>query len=117
MNNNDARQYFQDKGLTYKVLSEYNIDLLKLMIQEEIMKARKDDSDCILIRVNNKTRGKKKVCLVEWIEITVKGTYFESREAVTFNRDGFIGFAGWASDTNVKPFIDAFVRWCDEVVK
>ena len=117
MNNNDARQYFQDKGLTYKVLSEYNIDLLKLLIQEEIMKARKEDMGCILVRVNEKTRGKKQGGLVEWLELTVKGTYFDSREAVTFNRDGFIGFAGWAPNTNVKPFIDAFVRWCDEVAK
>ena len=32
-------------------------------------------------------------------------------EGVSFNRDGFIGFAGWASDENVQPVLRAFKRW------
>lgn len=39
--------------------------------------------------------------------------YFNKREAISFNRDGWIGFAGWASDTNVKPFLQAFYEWID----
>lgn len=43
----------------------------------------------------------------------VDSDYFEKREAVSFNQSGFVGFAGWASDEAVKPFVTAFNRWCN----
>lgn len=116
MNNDEARQYFKDKGLTYDVLSVYNIDLLADMIQAEIMKMRMImRDDCILVRINNPKYTKKqlKEDKFEWFELTVKGEYFDQREAVCFGRDGFIGFAGWACTANTKPFIDGFIKWCD----
>lgn len=39
------------------------------------------------------------------------GDYFTGREAVSLNRDGRIGFAGWADDSNIKPFLSAFEQW------
>lgn len=117
MTSNDARQYFKDKGLTYSDLTVYAIDLLASMLQLEIMKMRLEQPDCILTRMNIPKFSKKKNDngSFEWIELTVRGTYFDKREAVTFNRDGFIGFAGWASTINTKPFIDGFIKWCDEM--
>lgn len=41
----------------------------------------------------------------------VSGYYFSGREAISFNEDGFIGFAGWANGTNIKPFLRAFYKW------
>ena len=46
-----------------------------------------------------------------WVEITVDGSYFKNREGITFNSDGFVGFAGWACDTNAEPFANAFIDW------
>lgn len=43
--------------------------------------------------------------------LRVSGFYFSDREAISFNKDGFIGFAGWADDVNVQPFLRAFMRW------
>ena len=43
----------------------------------------------------------------------VNSYYFTQREAISFNKDGFIGFAGWAGDSNVKPICEAFLEWCD----
>lgn len=43
------------------------------------------------------------------------GPYFTGREAVSFNSDGSIGIAGWASDNNVQPFLRGFMRWLDEI--
>lgn len=43
--------------------------------------------------------------------MTCKSNYFEKREAVSFNSDGFIGFAGWASSANVEPIFQAFDTW------
>jgi hypothetical protein len=36
---------------------------------------------------------------------------WELREAISFNHDGFIGIAGWASDDNVAPLLAALSEW------
>lgn len=43
--------------------------------------------------------------------LRVDGRYWQGREAVSFNGDGFIGIAGWADDNNVQPFLRGFMRW------
>ncbi len=45
--------------------------------------------------------------------ICMKTEQWDSREAVSFNRDGFIGIAGWADDGNVKPLLNALVEWAN----
>lgn len=51
---------------------------------------------------------------IESAFLRVTGFYFSGREAISFNADGFIGFAGWADDTNVQPFLRGFMRWLKE---
>ena len=51
---------------------------------------------------------------IESAFIRCNGTYFKDREAISFNGDGFIGFAGWADSKNVQPFYKAFQRWMNE---
>jgi len=111
MTNDEARQYFQDKGLNYEVLNSQSIKLLTKLLREELSKFKTIQKDCILESINYYRYSPKhrNVCL------TVKGTYFDNREAITFNSDGFIGFAGWACSGNTKPFIDGFIKWCDQV--
>ena len=46
-----------------------------------------------------------------YAELRCKAFYFESREAVTFNSDGFIGFAGWADEKSVQPVLAGFKEW------
>lgn len=46
--------------------------------------------------------------------LRVDGRYWQGREAVSFNGDGFIGIAGWADDNNVQPFLRGFMRWLKE---
>jgi hypothetical protein len=41
--------------------------------------------------------------------------HYDDREAVTFNRDGFIGFAGWADNESVQPVLAGFAEWIKEV--
>lgn len=45
----------------------------------------------------------------------VSSHYFERRECISFNADGWIGFAGWADqgNTNPNPILRAFIEWCD----
>lgn len=46
-----------------------------------------------------------------YAELRCQSHYFDDREAVTFGKDGFIGFAGWADDQNVQPIIRGFMEW------
>lgn len=46
-------------------------------------------------------------------ELRCVSYYFEDREAVTFNADGFVGFAGWADKTNLQPILRGFLQWVD----
>lgn len=48
------------------------------------------------------------------VYLRVDGRYWQGREAVSFNADGFIGIAGWADDRNVQPFLRALMRWLKE---
>ena len=48
---------------------------------------------------------------VDFFGIEIKTEQWDRREAVSFNRDGFIGIAGWADNANVKPILDALVEW------
>jgi hypothetical protein len=45
--------------------------------------------------------------------IWIAGSYFDCREGVCFNENGFIGFCGWADGSNKIPIITAFIKWCD----
>ena len=47
------------------------------------------------------------------VELRVKGPYWDWREAVTFSTSGFIGFCGWASGFNERPFLDGFREWVE----
>lgn len=49
--------------------------------------------------------------------VEVDGPHFNKREAISFNTDGVIGFAGWASSNNSEPFLKAFTKWCDKIIE
>lgn len=38
---------------------------------------------------------------------------WERREAISFNSDGFIGFAGWADDKNIIPVLEGVQDWLE----
>lgn len=77
--NNEARDYFAGKGLSYDDVTEG--DILTLI-------------SCFLY---------------------VNSHYFERRECISFNADGWIGFAGWADQGNTNPILRAFIEWCDQL--
>ena len=92
-------------------------DIYKLiqLLNERIVK-----TDSCMIMINEpKLRGRytnvklNKNGKLVFAEIRVKGTYFDDREAITFNEDGFIGICGWADGYNLTPFVMGFKDWCD----
>ena len=118
---NQARKNFEDKGLTYSDIKEHDfLNLVAILSKElsEFVFSPHAYSDVGNLKINMKKSNyfiDKDDML--WSEIRVDGPYFLNREAITFNRDGFIGFAGWASSGNVYPFIKAFEKWCEQIEK
>lgn len=112
----EARQYFNETlGLTYQNLRKD--DLLRL--KTYLTKAFQDYAT----EVNVGPLQLSQKCLQRYSSdgtlkaayFFVDSDYFEEREAISFNTDGFIGFCGWASDRNAKPFVEAFKVWCDDL--
>lgn len=121
MNNNQAREYFKNKGLNYSNIRKEHIEKLICLVYTELEKY-----------LNNGTKYSKEMNMkvkqlgyrdkkftkngLHHAYIRVDGSYFGGRECISFNSDGFIGFCGWADSTNTEPIINAFVEWCDYII-
>lgn len=119
MSNDEARQYFKDKGLTYADITSGDICGLVMILNKHIKKASKNhemsvDSMHLSEKIVSKykTNGELLGCF-----IYLNSHYFRRRECISFNYDGFIGFAGWADSRNTKPITEAFIEWCDTITK
>jgi len=113
--NNEAREYFSNCGLTYDDITEGDILTLIMLLNKEIKQANKNCETSMgsmylskRIDMKRKTNGSIITCF-----LYVNSHYFERRECISFNGDGFIGFAGWADQGNTNPIIRAFLKWCD----
>jgi len=126
-NREEARDYFKSKDLSYIDISKNTIDELVEFIKEELTSFENNGFTMKMcaIRKNDISYGGQGEITKCYLRVKgiIKGSndgvhkpiiHFKEREAISFNQDGFIGFAGWSDDKNVKPFIDAFVRWVDE---
>ena len=116
---NEAREYFKSKGLSYNDVYEAEILQLVMLLNIEIRKAVKAretsvESMYLSRRIVHKKKhgGSLMNCY-----LYMNSHYFTQRECISFNRDGFIGFAGWADQGNTNPILRAFLRWCDMVAE
>lgn len=118
----EARELWRGSGLDYSVLTDRNLRMLAMMIEHNFVKATVDgtfDNRSYLTIARQKGNRLYNMDSKEgaYAEILVDGPYFRDREGITFNRDGFIGFAGWASSNNVKPILSAFQEWVETLKK
>lgn len=109
-----ARAFFKESGLKYDDLSKENIQILRSLINDKMKKSG-------LIKKSFRCKQRGFICYDGlnrlYAGIRCRSFYFDDREAVSFNPDGFIGFAGWADETNIKPIIEGFVEWVIEIKK
>lgn len=110
----EARAYFEEKGLTYGDITEGDILVLTMILQKELKKSNKAGETSVDITLSSKVDMKKRsnesiICCF----LYVNANYFTRREAISFNKDGFIGFAMWADVGNQNPMLRAFLKWCD----
>lgn len=109
-----ARLLFKINGLTYRDIDKKAIARLEYEIADAMLKnlgtitSMSLDDEKKIVWAN---AGIKEAYL------TVSGTWFQVREAISFNEDGFIGFAGWADNNNFKPLLVAFKKWVKWLTK
>ena len=113
----EAREYFKSRGLTYKDITEGDILALTLMLNKEIKASnKKGETSVNTMSLSKKIDIKKnKDGSIRSCFLYLNSHYFTRREAISFNQDGFIGFAGWADDGNLNPLKRAFLAWCDQL--
>lgn len=107
-----ARQAFADAGLTYDDLTPTALCFLRTLVAEAVKDAGLFGGT---FRVANRfymrpgPHGPYRY-------LTCRAQNFDVREAISFNADGFIGFAGWADSQNVQPILQGFTAWV-EIIK
>lgn len=115
--NEEARQYFRDKGLSYHDITEGDILSLLMLLNREIKKSNKaGETSVSTMHMSSKIGMKKRTngTIIKCF-LYINSHYFTRREAISFNEDGFIGIAGWADQGNTNPLLRAFLRWCDDL--
>ena len=98
--NDEARERIAAAGIT-----KDNVTADQLQILRNCISARMIDSG----NYNGTYRMDEKASLF----MTCSTEQWEGREAVSFNRDDFIGFAGWADSNNIKPILQGVGDWLE----
>ena len=113
--NDEARAKFKEYGLTYNDITDGDILTLIILLNREIKKSNKaGETSVYTMRLSDKRvikhnhNGTIKECY-----LYMNSHYFTQRECISFNRDGYIGFAGWADQGNTNPILRAFIEWCN----
>lgn len=112
---NKLREKFKSL-LNYEKINEEYIQMLRIFLTKEFELFGSD----LELKLSSSRKKDVKVLKrtgLQYAVIEVDGGYFSRREAITFNKDGFIGFAGWACDYNTTPFVSAFEKWIEWLVK
>ncbi len=108
MTRDGAREFFKDSGLDYSVLSSKNLDRLRRIVNKELQDSGFFRGTFCCKPSFDFQRDQSYGALY------CQADYFKKREAISFNRDGFIGFSGWASTKNVQPILKGFIQWVEE---
>lgn len=115
-----ARENWRNSGLTYKDIHKEDIEKLSELIKYELQTylpttSHSRSMDLRLSKVRKKDYVYNKDGTVKFACICMAGGYFDYREGICFNEDGFIGICGWADGSNKIPIINAFNRWLEEL--
>ncbi len=109
----DARRAWANSGLTRDCLTAETMDRLRQLLDAEMQSGE-------YLRGTFRANRKPKILPSGCYDIRCTAWYFKgshARQCVTFERGGFIGFAGWSDDTNIQPILRAFMAWVDEMTR
>jgi hypothetical protein len=100
MDRDQVRAALKATGITCQNVTDKELKLLRRVISKHLRKSG------IFKGTARIARAHKDLKFIE-----MKAFYFDRREAVSFNTDGFIGVAGWADNKNVQPLLAALMEW------
>ena len=111
-----AREYAKGSTIDFYSLPISSFVRLAELINKEILPLLADESYSMIKRLEcSNNIEEDKMNGLKAIFLFCRGSYFRKREAISFNRDGFIGFCGELSGCNQTPFVKGFVKWVDEL--
>lgn len=113
MTRDEARAAFKDLGISCEEVTVEMLVDLRDRIDQALRASGLIDGTYRMHKLLPRWKG---VPGAHWAALTCRSRYFANREAVTFNSNGFVGFAGWADDDNVQPILEAFVEWVVAIV-
>lgn len=106
-----ARKYFSHIGLTFGHITLARIRKLHALLDERLKTSGIFDKSLHCHKdIDFKFTEEGGMAHAS---IKCNANYFNGRQAVEFEENGFIGFAGWSDDYALKPMLEAFVEWCD----
>lgn len=105
MNRDQARKALKDAGINTSTLTDIQLKKLRAILTNRLIRSNIYQGEIKLSRAR-KNLNFIRVDTYQW----------NGRDAISFNDDGFIGIASWASDINVKPFISALIEWSQWMV-
>ena len=106
-----ARQIWAETNLSVGDLDLADLSALRLRL-DQAMRASRLIRDSF--RMERRIRVHRAEGCLRCVELRCRSHYFEGRQAITFDENGFVGFAGWADDVNVQPVLEAFIGWARE---
>lgn len=99
MTRDDIRQILKDLNITCENVTPVQLLTLRDTVNKHLKLSNIYDGSAKL----DKTRDQR--------YMTMNTNQWKGREAISFNKDGFIGIAGWAGDSNAAPLVSALHEW------
>lgn len=107
-----------NESVGYGNVTRRDLEVLKLALDHEFQlanaEARTRVGRTLAVDWDNCTESYDEDGRLRSAFVKCKANYFEDREAVSFNGDGFVGFCGWADGDNTQIVLDAFQSWLDD---
>ena len=105
MTNDEVREILSSKNITSGNVTVEQVQRLRKILNKNLKESG----------IHNGTARLTKFKLRNYKFLEIQTSDWKGRECVSFNRDGFIGFAGWAGTNNLKPILGAVIEWSSEL--
>lgn len=98
----EARAAIAAAGITVDNVTLPQLRLLRTLINKRM-------------KLSGNYRGTYRMCGIAGKFMGCTTDQWVQREAISFNSDGFIGFAGWADRKNTQPILDGVADWLEHL--
>jgi len=116
MTNDEVRELWKYSNCDYNTMFD-NIAVLQNNLTKKFEEHNKINDHKLFLSSRFNYYFTDNTRIISDMYLFVSGTYYIDRECISFNKDGFIGFAGWASSENTAPILEAFIETLSFITK